>query len=172
MTKKQLLEKFIETHKLSVTQLFKHQGGIVPFICVLSKPKKGRTNVSAFQIPEELIQAGDRGKDFVRDILIEDFKKMLKDKGEKILCVNWNSEAWMYKGDKDDEKFLKNPRMTPKTEVLFMTFDYEGGNRSITYEIKRKMVVNDDGLEEEVDVEFLQLGDEECEHGGRFSNLF
>ncbi len=77
----------------------------------------------------------------------------------------------MYRGNKEEhEEVNGNYRKLPKTEVLLMTFDSKKGTRTITYEIKRDMFVGEEGLNEQVDVELMKLGDN-FEVGGRFSNL-
>jgi hypothetical protein len=62
-------------------------------------------------------------------------------------------------------------RKLPRTEVLLMSFDTEEGSKIITYEIVRKMSVGVNGLNEEVEVELMKLG-ENFTTNGRFTNMF
>jgi hypothetical protein len=52
-----------------------------------------------------------------------------------------------------------------------MSFDTEEGSKIITYEIVRKMSVGVNGLNEEVEVELMKLG-ENFTTNGRFTNMF
>ena len=95
-----------------------------------------------------------------------------KKKNKNLVCVNFNSESWMYHGNKGDLNVLNGEyRKLPKSEVLLMVFDSEQESRQITYEIKRNLFVGEDGLNEEVGVELYKLG-EDVKMSGRFSNLF
>ncbi len=158
-----IVDKFIEHHEKKVLEMFIKQKGITPFVTFLCE--KGE--VIVLEVPSTLMF--NEGKDFVRDVLIEKIKTTLKKKNKKLMCVNWNSESWMYRGGKDD--VVDNYRKLPRTEILLMTFDSEQGSRQITYEIKRNMFIGEEGLDEEVDIELMKLGDDN-QVGGRFSNLF
>lgn len=163
----EIVDKFIEQHEKKVLEMFKRQKGITPFVTFFCKTQDEKGEVMVLEIPEVLMFDG--GKDFVRDVLIEKIKEDLKKKNKNLVCVNFNSESWMYKGSKDDD--INDYRKLPKTEILLMTFDSEEGSRQITYEIKRNMYVGEDGLGEEVDVELYKMGDD-VKMSGRFSNLF
>ncbi len=166
----EIVDKFIEQHEKKVVSMFKKQKGITPFVTFLCQDefeKKGE--VMIFEVPDQLLF--NEGKDFVRDVLIEKIKEKLRKDNKNLVCVNWNSEGWMYRGNKEEHEELNgNYRKLPKTEVLLMTFDSKKGTRTITYEIKRDMFVGEEGLNEQVDVELMKLGDN-FEVGGRFSNL-
>ncbi len=165
-----IVDKFVEHHEKKVLQMFKEQKGIKPFLTFLCKTEDDRGEVIVLDVPQMLMF--NEGKDFVRDVMVEKIKETLKKKNKKLMCVNWNSESWMYQGHKDEiEKLGGDYRKLPKTEILLMTFDSENGSRQITYEIKRNMFVGEEGLGEEVDVELMKLGDN-YQVGGRFSNLF
>ena len=168
--KMNIIDKFIEHHEERVVEMFKKQKGITPFITFLCQTNEGKGEVMVFEIPEQLMF--NEGKDFVRNVVVEKIKNKLKRDGKNLVCVNWNSEGWMYKGSKDEMKEVDGEyRKLPKTEVLLMTFDSEEGSRQITYEVKRSMFVGEEGLNEEVEVELMKL-DDSVERGGRFSNLY
>ena len=166
-----IVNTFIERHEQKVIEMFKKQRGIKPFVTFLCKQETDKVGeVMVLDIPEQLIF--DKGKDFVRGVMIESIKKKLREENKNLVCVNWNSEGWMYKGSKEDHLRVNGDyRKLPKTEVLFMTFDSSEGTRTITYEIKRDLFVNEKGLNEEVEVELMKFGDD-VELGGRFSKLF
>ena len=166
----EIVDKFVEHHEKKVLEMFIKQKGITPFVTFLCEREDKKGEVIVLEVPPTLMF--NEGKDFVRDVLIEKIKDTLKKKNKKLMCVNWNSESWMYKGHKDEINELGGDyRKLPKTEILLMTFDSEQGSRQITYEIKRNMFVGEEGLGEEVDIELMKLGDD-YQVGGRFSNLF
>jgi len=94
---------------------------------------------------------------------------MLKENNKDILCVNWASEGWMYKGNK---KSVENYRELPKTEVLLMTFDSEDSQVMSTYEIVRgKWNVGENGLDKGINL--FKINDRiDTKRKGRMGNLF
>jgi hypothetical protein len=165
-----IVSNFIEHHQKKVLDMFREQKGITPFFTFLCKTEDNKGEVMILEVPESLMF--NEGKDFVRNVLIEKIKKDLKKKNKNLVCVNFNSESWMYHGNKGDLNVLNGEyRKLPKSEVLLMVFDSEQESRQITYEIKRNLFVGEDGLDEEVGVELYKLG-EDVKMSGRFSNLF
>lgn len=163
------IDKFIEQQKEFVLRVFNGEKELSPLICLLTE-KDGNTHTSMCPVPTELMT--DEGKNFIRYGLLEKIKDLMKEQGHKLLCVNWNSEGWMYKSSKEELESVDGYyRKLPRTEVLLMSFDTESGSKVITYEIKRNMSVGVGGLNEEVEVELLKI-DENCTTKGRFTNMF
>lgn len=163
------IDKFIEQQKDFVLRVFKEQDELQPILCFLTE-KEDKLGVSYCPIPTELMN--DTGKDIIRYQLIETLKDRIKKEGHKLLCVNWNSEGWMYKGNKEELQEVDGYyRHLPRTEVLLMTFDSEDNSQIVTYEIKRNMSVGVNGLNNEVNVELIQL-DKTSTSKGRFTEMF
>ena len=163
------IDKFIDDQRNFVLRVFKGNSELSPMLCMLTE-KEGKTYTSMCPIPTELMT--DEGKDIIRYGILEKVKESMKKNGHKLLCVNWNSEGWMYKSTKEElEEVGGHYRKLPRTEVLLMSFDTEEGSKVITYEIVRKMSVGVNGLNEEVDVELMKL-DEKSVGKGRFTNMF
>lgn len=164
------ISDFISHREKMVLKTFKDLKGIFPTLWILSEDPQGKTEVTVQVLHPKLLDQ-DTSKDFIRHAVLEEQKKKLREKGHSILCVNWTSEGWMYRARIEDPNFLANYRDTPRTEVIYMSFSTKESTRIISYEIKRKMLVGPDGLEEEVDVEFVKLGDQTESATGRFSNM-
>ena len=163
------IEKFIEQQRDFVLRVFNGEHELSPMLCLLTE-KDGNTHTSMCPIPTELMT--DEGKDIIRYGLLEKIKDTLKENGHKIICVNWNSEGWLYKSSKEElDEVDGHYRKLPRTEVLLMTFDSENESKILTYEIKRRMSVGVDGLNEEVKVKLMKLG-EQTTSRGRFTHLF
>ena len=163
------IEKFIEQQRNFVLRVFNGEHELSPMLCLLTE-KDGNTHTSMCPIPTELMT--DEGKDIIRYGLLEKIKDTLKENGHKIICVNWNSEGWLYKSSKEElDEVDGHYRKLPRTEVLLMTFDSENESKILTYEIKRRMSVGVDGLNEEVKVKLMKLG-EQTTSRGRFTHLF
>lgn len=170
-TMQKIVETFIEEQRQNVIRIFKGEKELVPMFALLTK--KGKDNcVHICPIP----RLDDDNKDFIRYKLLNAIKERLADDGHKLLCVNWNSEAWMYDAsEKDLASVGGDYKKLPKKEILLLHFDTADENKTITYEIKRTMSVNDDGLEEEVDIELFEspgLSGSKNERGGRLNDLF
>jgi hypothetical protein len=163
------IDKFIDDQRNFVLRVFKGNSELSPMLCILSE-KEDKTYTSMCPIPTELMT--DEGKDIIRYGILEKVKESMKKNGHKLLCVNWNSEGWLYKSTKEElEEVDGYYRKLPRTEVLLMSFDTEEGSKVITYEIVRKMSVGVNGLNEEVEVELMKLG-ENFTTNGRFTNMF
>jgi hypothetical protein len=163
------IDKFIDDQRDFVLRVFRGEGELSPMLCLLTE-KEGNTYTSFCPIPTELMT--DEGKNVIRYGLLEKVKDLMKKEGHKLLCINWNSEGWMYKSSKEElEEVDGYYRKLPRTEVLLMSFDTEEGSKVITYEIVRSMSVGVNGLNEEVEVELMKLG-ENFTTKGRFTNMF
>lgn len=164
-----VINGFIQNQISLVQELFNEKGSLVPLVNVLTE-KNGGYYDSHIPVPIQLMKDED-GKDFVRDKLIEQMKEKIKKDGHNLLCINWCSEGWMYKVNKQDEEGLKNYRSKPKTEVLLMVFNFEDVNKTIVFEIKRNQVIDDKGqLKEQIKLEVIDTRDS-VEVGGRFSDM-
>jgi hypothetical protein len=163
------IDKFIEQQREFVLRVFKGEGELQPILCFLTE-KEGKLGTSFCPIPTELMN--DEGKDIIRYQLIEQVKSVIKGQGHKLLCVNWNSEGWMYQSSKEQlEEVNGHYRKLPRKEVLLMSFDTESGSQVITYEIKRNLSVGENGLNEEVEVELMELS-KNVTSKGRFTKMF
>lgn len=163
------IDKFIEQQREFVLRVFNGEGELSPLLCILSE-KEGNTHTSMCPIPSELMT--DEGKNIIRYGLLEKIKDLMKKQGHKLLCVNWNSEGWLYQSSKEQlEEVNGHYRKLPRTEVLLMSFDTESGSQVITYEIKRNLSVGEDGLNEEVEVELMELS-KNVTSKGRFTKMF
>jgi hypothetical protein len=167
-TNEEVIQEFIDTSEERAIEMLKKSENINPYVTILTKDNLGEIGHHQFSIPPMFLE-GDEGKDFVRDILLVGFKNMLKENNKDILCVNWASEGWMYKGNK---KSVENYRELPKTEVLLMTFDSEDSQVMSTYEIVRgKWNVGESGLDKGINL-FEINGRVTTKRKGRMGNLF
>jgi len=173
-----LIDGFIEQQKHFITDMFNANQGLPPMVSIFTQdPKKDCFNVNVLPILDSE-QMND--KDFIRDVLIEDFKKMVRKSGQKIICVNWCSEAWMYKVEntKMNREKINNGdyKKLPRTEVLVMSFDGKDVHKRVIYEIKRTMSVTENGLEQNATIELSKVTEETNDNvdsiDGRFKNLF
>ena len=167
-TNEEVIQEFIGTSEERAIEMLKNSENINPYVTILTRDNLGEIGHHQFSIPPMFLE-GDEGKDFVRDILLVGFKNMLKENNKDILCVNWVSEGWMYKGNK---KSVENYRELPKTEVLLMTFDSEENQVMSTYEIVRgKWNVGENGLDKGINL--IEINDRvNTKRKGRMGNLF
>jgi hypothetical protein len=167
-TNEEVIQEFIDTSEERAIEMLKKSENINPYVTILTKDNLWEIGHHQFSIPPMFLE-GDEGKDFVRDILLVGFKNMLKENNKDILCVNWASEGWMYKGNK---KSVENYRELPKTEVLLMTFDSEDSQVMSTYEIVRgKWNVGENGLDKGINL--FKINDRiDTKRKGRMGNLF
>lgn len=161
-------EDYIKNHLHSVRNIIKNEKHLQPFLTILveNKTDKERSCICA-PLPHQLLEKDD-SNNYLLYMFFKELKEHIEKNNNRVLCVNFNAEAWATKVHKVTEKELE------KKEIVIMTFDCEEANTFIVFDINREMKVTDKGIEEYVDIEPTEENGFEAGDniGGRFTNLY
>ena len=171
---------FIKEQCTVVRAMFTEEKEVQPMLILLTR-FEGELEVGMAPLMGPWMDSPD-AKDMIRAIIIPKIKEALKEMKKELVCICFISEAWAWNGTKEDmERVNGDHKKLPKKEVIIMSFDFNEGNKTIFYEIKRKMEVNEQGLNEVIELGFESMNkeseddltlDPDAKMGGRMSNLF
>lgn len=172
MTELEEIENFKKENKDNMARLIATMGNLPP-ICTIFTYKDDQYNVVVSPVPEEALENEENKDKFLK--IMPQFFDSIEEKGHKIVCFSYSSEAWLRKADKKDG-VPEDWKSMPKTEVLITS--YETANDAcveIHDIIKDGKIANEDGelidcirLEKNADMD----NGEEGELGGRFSTIY
>lgn len=164
------VEKFIELHQKLVRKIFETVGEVQPMLVLLGKPiddDNEKCVIKPINVPSELFRTED-GKELIRTELLKHEKEELKNEGYELLCISLTSECWVTKHrTKDGVK-----KVGEEKECIFFMFETKDETKVISWDIKRKLLVDEDGMYEDVELvdssDFIDNGKVK----GRFTNMF